>query len=99
MFLKSLENSDKVLTVVLSSSNFVNIHVDCNICHGDLSASSEMCAVMRIINFLVTFDSDRHDVVLSDDVRQQVADILNLFTGTHNFHNFTSGKYAAHSFN
>jgi len=32
--------------------------------------------------------------VLIADVRQQVSDILNLFTGTHNFHNFTSGKYA-----
>ena len=31
---------------------------------------------------------------LTADVRQQVSDILNLFTGTHNFHNFTSGKYA-----
>jgi len=32
--------------------------------------------------------------VLIADVRQQVSDVLNLFTGTHNFHNFTSGKYA-----
>jgi len=32
--------------------------------------------------------------VLIADVRQQVSDILSLFTGTHNFHNFTSGKYA-----
>lgn len=29
---------------------------------------------------------------ITADVRQQVSDILNLFTGTHNFHNFTSGK-------
>jgi len=55
--------------------------------------------VLKIINILVTFDSDKHNVVLSDDVRRQVADILNLFIGTHNFHNFTSGKYAACSFN
>jgi len=34
------------------------------------------------------------NVILLDEVRQQVADILELFTGTHAFHNFTSGKYA-----